>query len=239
LTGKSERTIRRFLQKHVVDSPNHFRQKTNGGRDVWLIETDFLRQHYAFEAANESLAKVAGGTDTDMARDNKGLTKKWQQSKQDRAGTVEGAAGESQVDHDSGAGAVTDTPVKKQTQPADSLNVDELWALVKHQQETIEKKDEQLDRYFTEQAGHLKTMGRLVEQNNLLTARAQGEAIGTSSNEVFKQTVVANAEEGGESANASIEVDADDQKEVSQDDEVVVASVSSAGSEKRAWWRVF
>ena len=46
LTGKSERTIRRFLQSNVTEHPSHFQQKHTNGRDIWLIDVEFLASCY-------------------------------------------------------------------------------------------------------------------------------------------------------------------------------------------------
>ena len=148
LTGKSERTIRRFLKANVNANPDHFEMKTKSGREVWLIATDFLKSHYPFVNAGEN--------DTELSRDNaggnasggRGLQKEWQQSKQNSSGketnTSEESTGAATARHDS------DT---------DSGDTAELWKLIHAQQEEIKKKDEQLDRYFTTQQEMMTTLG--------------------------------------------------------------------------------
>ncbi|MEM7477259.1 MAG: hypothetical protein AAF483_19925 [Planctomycetota bacterium] len=208
LTGKSERTIRRFLTANVNDHPEYCEMETKSGRKVWLISTEYLSEHYPFQNA--------GDTDTLTSRDSAGkdatggrnLQKEWQESKRNLPDNLEkldgGVSNDSSSDHDK----PHDTP--------ESPDTAELWKLIHTQQEEIKRKDEQLDRYFTGQQEMMKTLGRLMEQDNLLLARSQEATLGNSEAivkpepanevevvEVKRERVAAKAKKGSGSAKNS------------------------------------
>ncbi len=171
LTGVSERTIRRFLQSNVESNSEYFEMEKRKGRDVWLIEAAFLEKQYPFLNAGDSDIVTTPDSASELSQDNKALQRKWQEKK------------EKQHDTADGEGSVSD----ESDRPKDGNEPDrhdgiheenkKLWDLVTNLQEQVAKKDEQLNRYFTQQGELMKTMGRLMEQDNLLLARSQEATI--------------------------------------------------------------
>ena len=107
----------------------------------------------------------AGGN----ASGGRNLQKEWQQSKQNVAGA------DNNLDDET-----VERETNRHDNDHDSADTAELWKLIHAQQEEIKKKDEQLDRYFTGQQEMMQTLGRLMEQDNLLLARSQEATIGSS-----------------------------------------------------------
>lgn len=179
LTGKSERTIRRFLKSYVTKKSQYFQPDTQNGKSIWLIDSDFLNEHYEFKSKGDNVRGVAGDNDTVKSRDNKGLMDKWQQEAEKQRDMSREPAGHNVSDSsDNGLKNENDSDKEEvlsgQKNPnSTDASSDQAWDLVKKLQEQIEKKDEQLDRYFTQQNEMMTTMGRLMEQDNLLLARSQ------------------------------------------------------------------
>ena len=94
LTGVSERTIRRFLKDNVTEHPSHFQQKHSGGRSIWLIDVEFLSKRYPLKNASEFDSILSGDSGTDTTRDNRGLSKQWQQSKANQEGSASNPTGD-------------------------------------------------------------------------------------------------------------------------------------------------
>ncbi|MEL7496564.1 MAG: hypothetical protein AAFN77_03075 [Planctomycetota bacterium] len=171
LTGKSERTIRRFLQANVDKYPEHFEIETQSGRKIWLIESAFLAKRYPLVGRGES--------DTMSSRDNAGqnvhgsktLQQEWQKSKQiqrDSDQETEGDSSEKTIgDHDG-----------RRDNGVSGVSHGELWELVKDLRDQVKEKDKQLDRYFTNQQDMMEKMGTLMEQGNYLLAQSQSATIG-------------------------------------------------------------
>lgn len=238
LTGISERTIRRFLKDNVTENPSHFKQKHTGGRSIWLIEVDFLSNRYPLKNASEFDSILSGDNDMNTARDNRGLSKQWEQSKAKQEGTEDNpsdiAASKGDGTHANGTGKSRDNT----DSPPDSLDQKELWKLVNQQQKIIEKKDEQLDRYFTEQQEHMKTMGRLLEQNNLLAARSQDSTIGGTPTEVVVEKAVVVDLESKKKPRTNDKKPASKPKSSSANNRSkVVAKSKSKDSAKKSWWK--
>jgi len=82
LTGKSERTIRRFLKANVTQHPEHFEMETHSGREVWLIDPGFLASKYPLTHSGQdgtmSSRDGAGGN----LHGAKNLQKQWQENKE-------------------------------------------------------------------------------------------------------------------------------------------------------------
>ncbi|MEL7499735.1 MAG: hypothetical protein AAFN77_19185 [Planctomycetota bacterium] len=171
MTGKSERTIRRFLKANVEDHPEYFEMETRNGRDVWLIDAAFLKRHYPFVNAGKNDTVTSSVNAGQMTHDNKALQRTWQEKRQElRDKKRQEWTDEAATDRTNDNG--------KPDKPAGIHEENQrLWKLVSDLQEQVAKKDQQLDRYFTEQGELMKTMGRLMEQDNLLLARSQEATI--------------------------------------------------------------
>ena len=234
LTGKSERTIRRFLQNNVTEHPSHFQQKHTNGRDIWLIDVEFLASHYPLKDIGDASGVLTGGSDTDMSRDNRGLSKQWEKSKAKQEGTESSATGKSASKGDGIPANDTDKSRDTTDSPPDSMDQKELWKLVNQQQKIIEKKDEQLDRYFTEQQEHMKTMGRLLEQNNLLAAQGAGF---TPADVVVEKAVVVDAEPKKTPRTNSQKSASKPKSSTANNESKVVAKSKAKDSVKKRWWK--
>ena len=238
LAGKSERTIRRFLQNNVAEHPEHFQQKHTNGRDIWLIDVEFLASRYPLRNISDASGGLTGGDDTDMSRDNRGLSKQWEQSKAKQEGTDPSGSGKTEPDGDGIPANDTDKSGGTDDSPASSMDQKELWKLVNQQQKIIEKKDEQLDRYFTEQQEHMKTMGRLLEQNNLLAARSQDATIGGTANEVVvEKAVVVDAASDKKPRTSKEKVISKTKASTKNKKSKVVAKPKEAEPVKKPWWK--
>jgi len=172
LTGKSERTIRRFLKANVTEHPDYFEMETHSGRDAWLINVSFLGSKYPLTGA--------GQDDTVTSRDNAGgnvhgakkLQREWQENKENLQ--------DKQEANDRGVDEVETSDHDKSLDSATGANeTEELWSLVKDLQEQVKEKDRQLDRYYTSQQDMMKKMSTLMEQGNFLLAQSQGATINT------------------------------------------------------------
>jgi len=238
LTGKSERTIRRFLQSNVTEHPSHFQQKHTNGRDIWLIDVEFLASRYQLKNVDDAGGGLTGDSDTDMSRDNKGLSKQWEQSKAKQEGTGSSPTGKAASKVDGMPANGTDKSRDTTDSPPNSMDQKELWNLVNQQQKIIEKKDEQLDRYFTEQQEHMKTMGRLLEQNNLLAARSQDSAIGgTPAEVVVEKAVVVDVEPKKKPRTNSQKSTSKPKSSSTNNESKVVAKSKAKDSAKKSWWK--
>lgn len=230
LTGKSERTIRRFLKSNVETHPEHFEMEARNGRDVWLIEAAFLERQYPFVSAGQNGTVTSRGNAGQMPQDNKALQRKWQEKKEKKHDTF------SEEGSTNGDSVRTEDSSKPDSHYGVHEENKKLWDLVANLQDQVAKKDKQLDRYFTEQGELMKTMGRLMEQDNLLLARSQ------------EATIVVGPEDKGVSNPIDVEnvstVKKSTKKPSKKKPKSVVKSKDSAeavaeaktAKEKKSWW---
>lgn len=234
LTGKSERTIRRFLKAHVDKYPEHFEMETQSGREIWLIESEFLSRHYPLEGMGE----VDTVTSRDSAGQNihgsKTLQKEWQKSKQEKHDKSEQSSNES-------TGKVADEGDNDRDKVVTGVTHSELWELVKELHEQLKEKDKQLDKYFTRQHEMMEKMGTLMEQGNFLLAQSQGAKI-ENKDEVKPEPTTSNVVDVDVDENAQDEVVGTTNnaktKKGSQSTKKTKATKKS-DPKKKSWWSVF
>ena len=136
-----------FLKSNVTEHPDHFEMETKSGREVWLIDPNFLEQHYPFADGTLDDMLTSRDNDSDNGTGAKNLQKQWQKNKQNQLDNE-------QAPNESATNVDTDKHDKSRDGVSDTVGESQLWELVKDLQSQVKKKDEQLDPLLHQTTGH-------------------------------------------------------------------------------------